>query len=410
MQVLVVNPPEPTAGGLPEGTSDVLRDIGWEVTPATDYASAVEVADSGCVDAVIVTAPGKDSAGRRHEGDFETLLRTIDAKRIAALVLADPPRRAGQVSSESDSLIETIDRRVSLSELRGRLSMMARFHTLLTRMDRELGAMQRLGRQLHEHFREVDQEMRLAGRLQRDFLPNLTEPIRNVQFAALYRPASWVSGDIFDVFPVDEEMTGFYLADVVGHGLAASLLTMFIKRAIVPIRGSGDGRTVIPPSETLAALNDALAGQALPNCQFITACYGLVDHRTLTLHYARGGHPYPFLIPADGEMRELKSPGGLVGISKGERFPTAHVQLAPGDKVLLYTDGVELLFPNDDGKRFDGGQTQARTSGWRRTIQSVAGVPVRDLLAGLESRLDVETESVNPRDDVTVVGLEVLER
>ena len=133
-------------------------------------------------------------------------------------------------------------------------------------------------------------------RLQRDFLPRITGPIENVGIATIYRPASSVSGDIFDIFRIDEDHTGFYIADAVGHGMAASLLTMFIKRAIVPKRVDGNDYVILTPSETLTNLNDALADQSLPNYQFVTACYGLINHRTLTLQYARGGHPYPLLI------------------------------------------------------------------------------------------------------------------
>ena len=98
---------------------------------------------------------------------------------------------------------------------------------------------------------------------------------------------------MFDVVRIDKDHTGIYIADAVGHGLAASLLTMFIKRAIVPKREADHGHTVLDPAEVLTVLNDVLAEQSLPNCQFVTACYAVLDHRTLTLRYARGGHPAP---------------------------------------------------------------------------------------------------------------------
>jgi len=404
MQVLVVNPPEQM---LPDGTSGVLEDIGWAVTSADDYGAAIATAGSGTVDAVIVSAPTGVPGDRHQEHDFETLLRTIEAQRIAALVVAD---HIGQVSADANSLIETIDRRIPSAELRGRLSMIARFHTLLKRMDRELTSMQRLGRRLNDHFHEVDEEMRLAGRLQRDFLPDLQDPVRNIQFSAVYWPASWVSGDMFDVFRIDEDTTGFYVADVVGHGMSAGLLTMFIKRAVIPTAGNGDGRRVNSPSDTIAALNEALTDQELPNCQFVTACYGLINHKTLTLQYARGGHPYPAVLTSEGEIRELTTSGGLLGIFKGEEFPTAEVLLSVGDKVLFYTDGVELLFPDGTKNRQKAARKTGQLSGWHRAIQPLAKLSIQDLLARLESGLDVAPDAFDARDDVTILGLEVLHR
>ena len=91
------------------------------------------------------------------------------------------------------------------------------------------------------------------------FLPKVDEAIGGVRFATVYKPASWVSGDIYDVFRVDERHVGFYVADAVGHGMAASLLTLFIKRCLTPKRIEADGYTVLCPSEAIAVLNDGLA-------------------------------------------------------------------------------------------------------------------------------------------------------
>jgi sigma-B regulation protein RsbU (phosphoserine phosphatase) len=206
---------------------------------------------------------------------------------------------------------------------------------------------------------------------------------------------------MFDVFRIDEEHTGVYVADAVGHGMAASLLTMFIKRAIIPKRIDGDQYAVLGPSQIMAALNDALTDQALPNCQFVTACYALINHRTLKFEYARGGHPYPLLVSAGGAVSELKSSGGLLGLFKGEEFTTFETQLEMGDKVLFYTDGVELSFQGADAKTFD-------VQAYQRFFESVSDQPVERMMRQVEARLDNEPGSLNPRDDITVLGFEVL--
>ncbi len=395
MQVLVVDSGQDS---LPTGTTDLLSDIGWQITKAADYRAALDKAKTGAIDAVILFEPHHDLTADRQAAEFHELLRLLDAQRIAALMLSD---RAGSNRSDSRSLIEVVDRRISQAELRGRLAMIERYHGLLKRMEQELRNMERLSKRLNQHFREVDEELRLAGRLQRDFLPDIRKPIGNVRIATVYRPASWVSGDMFDVFRIDEEHTGIYLADAVGHGMAASLLTMFIKRSIVPKRVHADRYTVASPSEVMAALNDALADQSLPNCQFVTACYALLNHKTLTLQYARGGHPYPILITAGGVVSEMKASGGLLGLFKGEEFPLFETRLQPGDKVLFYTDGVELAFQ-------DQGDASLDTKSYQRAFESLAGLPVETMMQRIETRLDAESGSLSPRDDVTIVGLEVL--
>lgn len=395
MQVLVVNPPEQA---LPEGTADLIRSIGWGITSATSYGTAVDAVGNGSIDAVIMTAPDPAVGEGGQNAEFNTLLQVLDARRMAGVVMTDDPRPN---VPRDQSLIDTVDRQVSLAELRGRLTVIERYHGLVKRLERELNNMQRLGKRLNDHFREVDQEMLLAARLQRDFLPDVTNPIENVQFATIYRPASWVSGDMFDVFRVDEDRTGFYIADVVGHGMAASLLTMFIKRAIMPKRVDDSDVTILTPSDTMKALNDMLVDQSLADCQFVTACYGLLNHRTLTLQYARGGHPYPILITAEGSVSDLKSPGGLLGVFEDEEFPTFEIQLHPGDKLLLYTDGVELALSKNNPK-------SAEIMPLHPVLQPIATRPIQVIMTHIESLLDDEAGSLDLRDDVTIVGLEIL--
>jgi sigma-B regulation protein RsbU (phosphoserine phosphatase) len=395
MKVLIV---DATDQALPDGTAELVRSIGWVPITVPSYHDAVEAAGTGSFDAVIVTAPERPAAAGDPGTDFHALLRVVDARRIAGIMIGAPPA-CGPRGPES--LIDTVGPGITLPELRGRLAMIERYHAVMEQLEHELSNMQRLGKRLDRHFREVDQEMRLAGRLQRDFLPDLHAPIENAQFAAVYRPASWVSGDMFDVFRVDEDHTGFYLADAVGHGMAAGLLTMFIKRAIVPKRVDDEGYAVLNAGNVITGLNDALAEQSLPNCQFVTACYGLLNHRTCTLQYARGGHPYPVLITSDGLVSDLKTPGGLLGIFKGEEFPDFEIRLRVGDKVLLYTDGIEHVFQRSESSSPDG-----RT--YHHTLRRLASLPIQEMMAQIEMQLDREVGSLDPQDDVTIVGLEII--
>jgi sigma-B regulation protein RsbU (phosphoserine phosphatase) len=397
MHLLVVSP---SGHSLPCEAGEINRRPGWRVTTAENYRQAVDHARSGEVDAIILPAPctPEEKTSPDANTDFHTLIRLIDAQRIATLLLSDdtPP-----VRPDPRSLVEVVPRDITPAELRGRLAMIDRYHGVVKRLEQELHNMERLSKRLNLHFREIDQEMRLAGRLQRDFLPDTRQPIGNLRFASVFRPASWVSGDMFDIFRIDETRSGVYIADAVGHGMAAGLLTMFIKRAIVPKRVDGDGYTVLSPSEIISVLNNALADQSLPQCQFVTAAYALIDHRTLEFQYARGGHPYPILITADGIVSEMKSPGGLLGLFKGEDFPTFGTKLEPGDKVVFYTDGVEMSFQADPEAALD-------TRSYIRFFEEHAALPIDELMGRVEHRLDSESGSLHPRDDLSIVGFEVL--
>ena len=366
-----------------------LRDYQGQVSYLTTPAEQSELPDE--YDAAIIVQPDLADESDLPE-NWGTLLQGLERRQVGVLLVGGRPRAGSLLSC-------WVSARASADELMGRIHTMARYRTILQEVDGELHRLQKLRDQLNRHFEELDQEMRLASRLQRDFLPRETPPLGPLRFATVYQPASWVSGDIYDVFRLDEKHVGFYLADAVGHGVAAGLLTMFIKRAMLT-KVIDDGRyRIVPPSEALAALNDSLAGQELPNCQFATVCYGIINYETLQLTVARGGHPYPIHVLQDGTPQEVKSEGGLLGVFAGQQYPCTQVQLKPGDKLVVYSDGVEDFFV--------GERDAARRACFASEFGEVARLPAGQLASHLRSFIESHEGSLAPADDVTAIIVEV---
>src|SRR5947207_11229487 len=94
----------------------------------------------------------------------------------------------------------------------------------------------------------LDEELRLAARVQQDFLPKSLPSVGDVRFQYLFRPAGHVSGDLYDVMRLDETHVGFYMADAVGHGMPAALLTMFLKQALTTKEIFPGGYRLLPPN------------------------------------------------------------------------------------------------------------------------------------------------------------------
>jgi len=343
------------------------------------------------VDCSTSTPPGGPAA-------FERLLDVLNNQGIACLVLT---RKGALPQTPIPEWVQELDYAVSADELYGRVASIQHYQPLVRQNQREMHHLQRLGRHLNRQFAEVDQEMRLAGRLQQEFLPQILPQIDGFRFSVVYRPASWVSGDIYDIARVDEKHVSFYVADAVGHGMAASLLTMFVRRAIRNKEIHGSGYRILSPSETLQILNDALADEHLNNCQFVTACYCLLDHSTRTLTFARGGHPHLILVQPDGSMQEIQTGGGLLGLFPRQEFPGKRIQLHSGQKVILYSDGMELAFVEQ--RDYETGEPR-----YKKEFQKVIHLPASKLTRRLEQMIDAEEGSISPQDDVTVVVMEVL--
>src|SRR5918993_975042 len=214
----------------------------------------------------------------------------------------------------------------------------------LDRMRDELELLRRRDVALQFYMHRLDEELKLAARVQQDFLPKSMPRIGPLRFHTLFRPAAHVSGDLYDVMRLDESHVGFYMADAVGHGMPAALLTMFLKQALVTKVIDATGYRLLAPSVTMQKLNDALVAQKLSTATFATALYGNINYRTRKLTFARGGHPDPILLTRDGELKILESEGALLGIFPDDVYQQASVELQPGDRVFIYSDGVEIAF------------------------------------------------------------------
>jgi sigma-B regulation protein RsbU (phosphoserine phosphatase) len=262
----------------------------------------------------------------------------------------------------------------------------------------ELEALRSRDRTVHFHMQRLDDELRLAARLQQDFLPKSLPQIGTVRFHTLFRPAGYVSGDLYDVMRLDEKHVGFYMADAVGHGMPAALLTMFIKNALVTKEITPDGYRLLTPAQTMAKLNDALVGQNLSSASFATALYGLINTETGDVSFARGGHPSPIILRADGTVQVPHIEGPLLGIFENEPFADASFKLEPGDRLFLFTDGIEVVF---------GGEKIIDSTEWGTELQRLRHLSTPAMLDFFSNQMEQSAGSLAPKDDLTIIVVEM---
>ena len=256
---------------------------------------------------------------------------------------------------------------------------------------------------------KIDEELRTAAQLQREFMPTTLPRDRNVEFHVLFRPAGYVSGDIYDVARLDDRHMAFFLADAVGHGVPAALLTMHIKHSLrskqIDSNGSA-GHRIASPSRVLSLLNKDLMGQPGGKMRFASACYGVMDCQTLELDFARAGHPFPMLSRADGTTEFLDPEGTLLGIFPDKQFESIRVPLEPGDRLFLYSDGIELAFGYEHEKTTAELQNAPP---YTEELKVLTQGPLEQAMQKFENKLDRQVGSLNLRDDLTVICLGVRE-
>ena len=248
-----------------------------------------------------------------------------------------------------------------------------------------------LSDQLRAAYAAVDHELQVVADIQRSLLPRQLPRTPTLDLAADYQTSRRAGGDYYDFFEVPGGKLGMFLADASGHGTPATVM-MAITHSIAH---SYPGPPC-PPGKMLVFLNDQLAARYTgDNDSFVTAFYGIYDPATHKLMFARAGHNPPRLRRRDGTMDELGSVGGLpLGISPGEQYSDTTCTLAPGDTLMLYTDGITEA-ENAKHEPF-GVEGLDRVLGERSTTAA-------DVVKSLRQALESFTGGLPADDDRTVV-------
>jgi phosphoserine phosphatase RsbU/P len=191
-----------------------------------------------------------------------------------------------------------------------------------------------LVRQLEEAYRQLDDEMQQAGRVQRELLPAKLPTIDGLELGASYVTSSQAGGDYYHAFPLPDGRWGLFLADVSGHGVAAA-----VGMAMVHTLLRSCPEPAASPSRIFSHINRHLMRVA-PRGMFATAWYGIYDPAHRRMDYSVAGHPPP-LLRRGPDVRELETTRGLpLGVDEDDTWNEGGMTLRPGDILLLYTDGL----------------------------------------------------------------------
>jgi len=240
---------------------------------------------------------------------------------------------------------------------------------------------------------ELRYNLRAASRFQtRILLPHAPPDWPELRWGVHYAPLDHLGGDYYDVAQPDPDHLGFLIADASGHSIAAMMVAIISRSAFREVAPSTTSAGAV-----LTAMNERLQG--LADERFVTAFYGVMDRRTSVLTYANAGHPYPLRrSAATGEVQSLAATGFMLGIMPGEQYREKSIQLAAGDQLCFYTDGL-IEARNEIGDTFDIDRLKRCFSASGGTAQQVAA----NIIASQNEFRGAQP----PGDDVTLVVAEL---
>ncbi len=183
-------------------------------------------------------------------------------------------------------------------------------------------------------------DLNRAEKIQRHFLPAQTMNDKEVSIAACSRAKENIGGDMYDYFKINESSYGLVIGDACGHGIAAALLISQIQAIIKSEIKNGSSLL-----DTMQFINSHIRTTFLRG-NFITLFYGIYDVSTGTLTYINAGHHFPILIRQNKKHEFLTNSSPALGLADELQFSIGEIQLNPGDKLCLYTDGITEAMNN----------------------------------------------------------------
>lgn len=247
------------------------------------------------------------------------------------------------------------------------------------------------------YFSELERkraELQIARDIQMSFLPEKLPRIPAYDLAAMSLPAKEVGGDFYDAIPLPDNRLGLVMADVSGKGVPAALF-MALSRTVVRAHARHSGAQEAIRDANILIAEDSKSGM------FVTLFYGVVDAARLTMTYVNAGHNPPLLFGRDGEPRELKATGIILGVMDDAEYQERTVDLSHGDLLLFYTDGVTEAI-NPDEEQFGEERLIA-------TVHACRHLPSKEIVERIQQAVFDFCGREPQFDDLTLMVLQVNE-
>jgi sigma-B regulation protein RsbU (phosphoserine phosphatase) len=319
--------------------STILESLGYEVVQSNNGLEAWEIIQNESIQLVISDwlMPGIDGpelCRRIRATDFGhyvyfILLTSLEDK--ASLI-------KGLDAGADDFMVKPPDR----DELQVRIRAGER----ILELERQL---EERNSKLSKAYQTIEKDMRSAAAMQKALLPQ-PKTLQEVNLDWLFLPSHFVAGDMFDYFLLDQDHLAFYQLDVAGHGASAALLSFTLNKVMseVNVENSLLKRyieqppyyRIVPPELVIRALNRRFDAENNAMLYF-TMIYGVVDLNSRRLTFTQAGHPSPLLIRrADSQVETVGSGGFPVGMLPNASYDIDSVELQPGDRLYIYSDGI----------------------------------------------------------------------
>jgi sigma-B regulation protein RsbU (phosphoserine phosphatase) len=375
-----------------------LENWGYEVTAAANGREALTAFREGSFSFVITD-------WMMPEMDGLELVKRIRVHQrmeyIYIIMLTGRSEKQDLIEGMNNGADDFVAKPFDQEELRVRLRAGERVIQLEEKLAQRNAELQEINERMHH-------DLKTAAEIQHSLLPLNMPALEGINIAWRLRPCDELAGDILNIFNLDEDEIGLYVLDVSGHGVPAALLAVTLSRMLSPIMDqasllkslhySPEGYLITPPAGVANQLNKRFQID-MNSGQYFTLQYGVLNKRTHRLRYVSSGHPGMIYKPKDADAMLLNSPSLPIGFLENNEYQENSVQLYPGDRLYLYSDGIPEA-ENSENVLFG-------TDRMLTIIQSSDALSLEESLDKLLAEVEDWAGSSDLKDDVTLLSIEI---
>jgi len=372
----------------------ILKKEGYELLEAEDGEAAIDLILRELPDLVLldIMMPKKDGYQVCEELKGNDRSAHIPIIFLSAKSQVEDKIRGLDLGG-ADYVTKPFDRGEVLARVRTQLNI-ARLTNEIMDANKELLRKQK----------RLDEDLEAAAGIQQSLLPQGVPDMRNVAVAWRFMPCESIGGDIFNVVQLDETRWGIYMLDVSGHGVPSALVTVSASQMLQTHRGLLLKKAATPPpyyeirspAEVLNLLDQEYPIERFN--KYFTISYLILDLKEGLLRYSNAAHPSPILLHMDGTLELLDEGGTIIGMGGVLPFEEGRKQVRPGDKLILYTDGI-VEYQDRQGGFYGEGRFHA-------VLKRLRERPISEVIDGVIDAIMDYGDHNPPRDDVTLLGFE----
>jgi serine phosphatase RsbU (regulator of sigma subunit) len=354
-----------------------------------------------------ITAFGPEEAGDLSTGGFEVVLLDAavgtrglggvlaplaerhEGARPAVLLMMRDGARLRLRPAYQDVIDDVVAAGLGERQLLARVHSAVRVRGWMSELSRKNAELQGLYGRLEVLAGRMAEELRLASNVQRSLLPAPLQHAR-LEVAREFIPFSEIGGDFYDFVPLGPHRMAFAIGDVMGKGVPAALLAANLKASI---RAQVEAENVCPAA--LVSKVNRMFWDVVPNGLFATLFFAIFDLEEGRLDFVNAGHHHPFVIRADGTLRDLSEGGIVLGLTEDATYEKASVAIGAGDLFVFYSDGVT--------ERADGSGELFGIERLKEAALRVNGDSARIALYSLLGEVQGWSRGAPAEDDVTLV-------